>query len=128
MLVAFTRGLRFRIALAMAAFAAFAFVAPPLAVAFAPAEHGVYCLTHNDHAMGQEHEDGIAGQSKHSHDGSAHKSQCCGLFCVTALAPEMRQGWNPVVLSPEPFSGIEPSFHSRFTELHYRPPITRLPS
>lgn len=134
MLVALTKGLRFRIAIAMTALAVFAFVAPPIAVAFAPAEHALYCLAHDDHAMGRVVNDhathsqkpGALDQAKHSPDGGKQASQCCGLFCVTALALEIRQESNPPILSPELFLRIEPSFHSRSPELPYRPPISPL--
>jgi hypothetical protein len=135
MLVALTKGFRFRIAIAMAAAAVFAFVAPPIAVAFDPTEHAIYCLTHTDHAIGpayvdhtadHKHASGGHDHAKHSHQSDKHPSHCCGLFCVTALAPEIRQEWNAPILGPEPSSAIEPSFHSRSPELPYRPPISPL--
>ena len=136
MLVALTKGIRFRVAMAMAAFAVFAFVAPPIAVAIAPTEHAIYCLTHDDHAIGRvlhdhatgHHDPGDLDRVKHSKDGGKQASHCCGLFCVTALAPEIRQESNPPILNPEQSSGIEPSFHSRSPELPFRPPIARLSS
>jgi hypothetical protein len=135
MLATLRSGIRFRIAFAMAAFAVFAFVAPPIAVAFAPTEGAVYCLTHNDHAIGHEqvdhaadheHHPGDLDQVKHSHQGDKHPSHCCGLFCVAALAPEVRQLANPPLEGPQLSAFVVPGFHRRLPELHFRPPISPL--
>lgn len=133
MLAGLRRGVRFRIATAMAAIAVSAFVAPPVAVAFAPAKEAMYCLTHNDHAIGHEHQDhaadhhpGESDREKHSDDSGDHKSHCCGVFCVTALTPELRQLVQPLSFGTPLFSAIEPYFHSRTPQLLYRPPILRL--
>jgi hypothetical protein len=48
MLIAPSTGLRLRLALVLAAFAAFCFVAPPAVLAFGHGEHAVQCLTHAD--------------------------------------------------------------------------------
>ena len=131
MLATLRRGVRFRVAFAMAAFAVCALVAPPVAVAFAPAERAVYCLTHSDHAMGPkyvdrtaDHEHQSADQSKHSHQGDKHPSQCCGLFCVTAIAPEIRQLASPPLEGSPLSSLLVASFHRRSPELPFRPPIS----
>jgi len=135
MLATLRRGVRFRIAFAMATFAVFALVAPPMAVAFAPAERAAHCLTHNDHAIGQqradhaadhEHHPGDLDQAKHSHQGDKHPSQCCGLFCVTAIAPEIRQLTNPPLEGSQLSSLVVPSFHRGAPELLFRPPISPL--
>jgi hypothetical protein len=135
MLVTLRKGVRFRIAFAMATFAVFALVAPPMAVAFAPAERAAHCLTHNDaaigdervdHAADHEHHPGDLDQAKHSHQGDKHPSQCCGLFCVTALAPEIRQLANPRLEGSQLSSLVVPSFHRRLPELPFRPPISLL--
>ena len=135
MLAALRRGVRFRIAFAMATFAVFALVAPPMAVAFAPAERAAHCLTHNDHAIGDErvdhaadheHHPGDLDQAKHSHQGDKPPSQCCGLFCVTAIAPEIRQLANPPLEGSQLSSLVVRSFHRRLPELPFRPPISLL--
>jgi hypothetical protein len=92
MLVALTRGTLFNVAIWIAALAVFAFAAPPIAVAFAPTEYVVHCLTHDDHGMGMadqdqavdHHHPGDLDHEKHG-SGGDHKANCCGLFCVTAL-------------------------------------------
>jgi hypothetical protein len=134
MLTAFRRGIRFRIAIATAALAVFAFVAPPIAVAFAPNPGTIYCLTHDDHLMGLPHHDhavvdhgaGNLDQTKSSHEEGEHKHHCCGLFCVTALTPEVRGVPAPPLMQPERLSVVDLGIHSRVPEPHFRPPIPRL--
>lgn len=131
MLTAWRRGVQFRIAIAVAALAVSAFVAPPIAVAFAPAPSTVYCLTHDDHVMVVAHEDharihdhsGHLDQAKHSHKEGESKKHCCGLFCVTALTPEIRGIPRPLLMEPEQTPLGYSSFHSRAPELPFRPPI-----
>lgn|SRR5581483_11075652 len=134
MLAGFRRGNRFRIAIAMATLAVFAFVAPPAAVAFAPTPGTTYCLTHSDHGMGLAHHDqsiadhhsGASVNSKFSHEEGDRKYNCCGLFCVVALAPEIRGMPAPLLIQLEQSSVTVPGFHSRMPEPHFRPPISRL--
>jgi hypothetical protein len=134
MLAALRRGVRFRIAIAMAALAVFAFVAPPIAVAFGPTPGTIYCLTHYDQGMGHSHHDhavadhraGDLDQTKSSHEEGEHKSHCCGLFCVTALTPEVRGMPAPLLLQPERSSVVAFGFRGRTPEQPFRPPIPRL--
>lgn len=71
----FKRGVLFRIAIAMASLAVFAFVVPPVALAFVPAKEAFHCLTQDDHGIGRQHHDessdhhssGYAEHAKHSH-------------------------------------------------------------
>jgi hypothetical protein len=117
----------------MATLAVFAFVAPPITLAFAT-PGTVYCLTHDDHGMGLSHQDhavvphnsGALDHTKHSHQEGEHKYHCCGLFCVIALAPEAREFLAPLLLRPEHSSISDPGFHSRAPELPFRPPILSL--
>lgn len=131
-------GFGFRIAFAMAAFAAFALVAPPMAVAFAPAERASHCLTHTNHpvagehapppsaAAKHEHGPGKPRQAKHSPANGEHPSQCCGLFCTTAIA---------LVINELPIRQLDDAsrafpviagFYKRLPELPFRPPISPL--
>jgi hypothetical protein len=134
MLTAFRRGVRFRIAIAMAAFAVLALVAPPIAVAFVPTPGTVYCLTHDDQGMGLAHNDhavvhhhsGELDHTKYSHEEGEHKYHCCGLFCVTALIPEVRGVPAPPLMRPERSSVFDLGINSRVPEPHFRPPIPRL--
>jgi hypothetical protein len=134
MLTALMSGSLFRVAIWVAAAAVFAFVAPPIAVAFAPTGNAVYCLTHAENAIGHDDHDqaadqqhpGDLGHVKHSHGGGDHKSHCCGLFCVTALAPSLghvfEHTWPPTPV----FFGLQTSFSGRTPDRIDRPPISRL--
>ena len=127
-----TRGFAARMGAFLAALALAAFVAPPVAVAFAPTPAAIYCLTHVDHEADDNYGTVPAGVShsvhhvKHSGDKPAHKSNCCGMFSVSALAPEAA----PAILRPWSDSAVsmfvEPDFQTRVPELPVRPPISRL--
>lgn len=131
-------GFGFRIAFAMASFAAFALIAPPMAVAFAPAERAAHCLTHSNHPVASEHAApasaavkhergaGDLGQVKHSHEGDEHPSQCCGLFCVTAIALAIDQLQNPQLDNAPLAFPVVDDLYGRLAELPFRPPISPL--
>jgi len=127
MLTALTTGLRFKLAIAVAAFAALCFVAPPAVLAFGHGENTVKCLSHADavdHGMAE------AGGAKHPGNHSApagdHQMTCCGLFCLSALAVSggevILAQWAGVDLAPLP----EPSFLGRAPDRPDRPPISPL--
>ncbi|HSA66676.1 MAG TPA: hypothetical protein VLE24_03310 [Methyloceanibacter sp.] len=85
MLRALRTGLGFRVAMAMAVFAALCLVAPPAVMAFGHGEKTVHCLAHADavdhgmhDGMAQKH-DGDHGTPPVTHSG------CCGLYCLSAL-------------------------------------------
>jgi hypothetical protein len=100
MLSALTRGFRFKVAIALAAFAALCFVLPPAVLAFGHGAHAVECLAHADmvnHGMSKA--DGIAHHGDHSLPSVAHQpgSGCCGLFCMSALPADLDQGLGGVM-------------------------------
>jgi hypothetical protein len=133
MLTALRTGICFRLAIALAAFAAVCFVAPPAVVAFGHGEHAVHCLTRADavnHAMGLNHNMGLkAGASSHDHGAApgmpaAHHSGCCGLFCLSALTPPdaalPQLAWLGLAFAPS----AETGFHSRSADNPDPPPIS----
>jgi hypothetical protein len=127
MLQTFRSGLGFRVAILLAAFAALCFVAPPAVLAFGHGSNTVQCLAHGDAV---DH-DGHMGAADKDHSGHAklpghHDQTCCGLFCLSALAPTS----GPVVeglRAPEELSPpVEASFFGQTPDLPHRPPITPL--
>ena len=134
MLTALMRGSLFRVAIWVAAAAVFAFVAPPIAVAFAPTGSTVYCLTHVDYAIGHDDQDQAADHQhpgdldhvKHSHGDGDRKSHCCGLFCVTALAPKLGHVFEHTWSRTPVFFGPQTSFSGRTPHRIDRPPIPPL--
>ena len=127
MLVTLRTGLRFRLAMALAAFAALCFVAPPAVVAFGHGSNTMNCLGHADtidHGAAKRAEgDDHAG---HSTPAGSHQMTCCGLFCLSALPAEM----GGVVGSIDTGLGLapapEPHLLSQLPELPDRPPISLL--
>jgi hypothetical protein len=135
MLTALTKGVRFRVAVLLAALAVFAFVAPPIAVAFAPTEYAVHCLTHDDHGMVtadhdqavDRHHPGDIDHEKHG-SGGDHKANCCGLFCVTALLPGFGHVFEHAWAGTPVSYGLQTSFSDQAPDRLDRPPISRLSS
>jgi hypothetical protein len=127
MLQMFRSGLGFRVAILLAAFAALCFVAPPAVMAFGHGSDIVQCLAHGD-AMNH---DGLMGARDKDHSGHTklpgnHGSACCGMFCLSALAPTS----GPVVeglLTPQELAPpVEASFFGQTPDLPHRPPIAAL--
>ena len=88
--------MRHRAASALVVLYALCVLAPAAAFAFGDATKAAHCLTDENHGLGASHAHGKA----HVHqDGAAHKhsdegdeqqgapGKCCGLFCLSALAP-----------------------------------------
>lgn len=128
MLTALTSGFRFRGALALAAFAALCFVAPPAVLAFGHGEHTIECLAHADtvnHGMSNA---GMTHQGDHSLPPGAHQpgSGCCGLFCMSALPAELDQGLQNVTAGQALALPAPPNPLSREPEQPDRPPISLL--
>ena len=126
MLTALRTGLRFRLAVAFAAFAALCFVAPPAVLAFGHGKNTVNCLAHADavdHGMAK------AGGAKHHGDHSSpagdHQMTCCGLFCLSALAADSGV-LDPVAARSAAFPARETSVFNRVSERLDRPPISLL--
>ncbi len=115
MLTALGTGLRFRFAITLAAFAAVCFVLPPAALAFGHGANTVKCLSHADavnHGMGQGH--GVMDQVAQDQGGQAppasdHPSNCCGLFCLSALAADGGEAADRAIAAPSHFPAREPS-------------------
>jgi hypothetical protein len=125
MLTALTSGLRFRVAITLAAFAALCFVAPPAVLAFGHGSNTVNCLAHADRV---DHGRIAARDTGHHGDHSApvddHQMTCCGLFCLSALAPVGGEAIAPPAVYSAPFPAREASLLSRVTERLDRPPIS----
>jgi hypothetical protein len=124
MLIALRIGLRFRLAVALAAFAALCFVAPPAVLAFGHGGNTINCLAHADmveHGRTAAHDAGHHGD--HSSPAHDHQMTCCGLFCLSALAADSGV-IDPVAAGSAPFLARETSLFSRVSERLDRPPIS----
>jgi hypothetical protein len=90
----------------------------------------VHCLTNadvRDHGMGLRGHD--AGEPQHGDHGRGPADKapgCCGLYCLSALAPTNAPG----DAAPAFRQGVPPvratQIHSRVPELRLRPPISIL--
>jgi hypothetical protein len=101
MLSRLTKGYRIKTALALAGFYALCVLAPSVALAFVDGPTATHCLT-DQHGIASPHDHGSVhvhadGTTHHHHDsGAAHEhsdgdgkspaDNCCGLFCMNALA------------------------------------------
>ena len=126
MLIALRSGLRFRLAVVLAAFAALCFVAPPAVLAFGHGGNTIDCLAHADMV---DHGRTATNDTKHHGDHSSpagdHQMTCCGLFCLSALAADSGV-IDPVAAPSAPFPARETSVFSRVSERLDRPPISLL--
>jgi hypothetical protein len=137
MLIGLATGLRFRLGLAIAAFAAFCFVAPPAVLAFGHGGNTLDCLAHADKV---NHGKAAASQAAHHHGDHApatelpgedghpgpvvdHQMSCCGLFCLSALAADLGL-MQPARAAAAPDPAREPNLLSRVPERLDRPPIS----
>ena len=90
MLIALRTGLSFRLAAALAAFAALCFVAPPAVVAFGHGSNTMSCVAHADMVdHGAAKMAGVDNHADHSAPAGSHQMTCCGLFCLSALPTEI---------------------------------------
>lgn len=127
MLTALTTGLRFRVAITLAAFAALCFVAPPAVLAFGHGPNTVQCLAHADavdHGMNGAH--AAQHHGDHSSPAGNHQMTCCGLFCLSALAADNGDVVDHADAGSAPFPALETSLFSRVPERLDRPPISLL--
>ena len=130
MLETLRSGPGFRIAMTFAFFAALCLVAPPAVMAFGHGENTAHCLSNagvKDHGMG--HEGYGAGQKDsvdHAPSPADKAPGCCGLYCLSALAPANAQAAAALALR----QGVPPlratQLHSRIPDLRLRPPISAL--
>jgi hypothetical protein len=108
--------MRRRAATALVVLYALCVLAPPAAFALGDGTKVAHCLTNESHGLGASHADGKA----HMHqDGTAHKhadegderqgasGQCCGLFCLSALAPSI-----DLSLAPHVIPALAPSLNA----------------
>jgi hypothetical protein len=127
MLTALTTGLRFRLAIAFAIFAALCFVAPPAAQALGHGKNTIDCLARAgmvDHGRTATHHSTDHGD--HSAPAGDHKMSCCALVCLSALAVELGGVSVPIALRSAPVAAQEPRLVPRVPERPDRPPISLL--
>lgn len=111
--------------------AALCLIAPPAVMAFGHGEQTAHCLSHADQAdhgghmaparMGSGMDHGQHGKVPAKHD-----SGCCGLFCVSAIAPQASAlAVASFALAAPPARAVT-SFAGRVPDQPNRPPIPSL--
>lgn len=102
-----TRKRRWRVASLLVALYALCLVTPTAVMAAGKGAIPAHCLTDDHHAAGaiHAHQDG----SSHHHSGSKeddgdHDGKCCGLFSVSAIAPELG-----IIVTPRGPAAQQPS-------------------
>jgi hypothetical protein len=127
MLTALTTGLRFRLAIALAAFAALCFVVPPAALAFGHGEHTAHCLAHADMVEhGVAKEAGFKTHTDHSTPAGTHQMTCCGLFCLSAIPADGGEVIDGIGAGSALLPALETHLLSQAPERPDRPPISLL--
>ena len=113
--------------MALAAFAAFCFIAPPAVMAFGHGKDAVHCLTQAD-AVNH----GMAGAGNAEHRGDhapapgSHQSSCCGLFCLSALTVSGGALLEASCIGLSPSPSPEQGFLGQTPECPDPPPISPL--
>lgn len=123
MLIALRTGLRFRLAILLAAFASLCFVAPPAVLAFGHGSATADCMAHADMLHHGNAAPGIKHHGDHSVPSGAHQHSCCGLFCMSALA-EDNGAIEPIAIASAAFPSLNLTLFSRGPERLNRPPIS----
>jgi hypothetical protein len=120
-------GFGFRVAMTLTVLAGLCLVAPPAVMAFGHSGHTAYCVSHADEIDHGGHM--ASGGMNHADQGKVpvkHDSGCCGLFCVSAIAPQspaiIELGLAPLAL----VAPVEQFSFSRAPEQPDRPPISSL--
>jgi hypothetical protein len=133
MLILLSTGLRFRLAIAFAAFAAFCFVAPPALLAFGHGENTAQCLSMADSVNhGKAKAAGVTHHADHSTPASDDSTPapdqqmtCCGLFCLSAVTTD-----GGAVVDDRPPAAHDPAGEpnplTRVSDRLDRPPISLL--
>ncbi len=147
MLIGLTKRFRFKAALALIALYALCILVPHAALALG-SNAAAHCLkegpvaahvhaaeaTPHSHAGGGEHHHHDAGAAlghadsgvphKHSgQDGKGHAGNCCGLFCVSALALEAATALHAPPVTPSTPPGLHEFLAGRGPDRLIRPPI-----
>lgn len=96
-----TRKWRWRAASLLVAAYALCVVAPAAAMVISSSNIAAHCLTDEHHGVAAVHSHVHADGMAHSHPGNDHPAnkaddngqpgQCCGLFCLSAIAPDLQK-------------------------------------
>lgn len=127
MLKALRAGLGFRVAMAIAVFAALCLMAPPAVMAFGHGKTTAHCLTNADIADHGMHK--AATSKQHGNHGKLPAPSapgCCGLYCLNALPLASSPMVEGLALAPALSPPLETILSGRIAARLDRPPIPPL--
>jgi len=127
MLKALRAGLGFRVATAIAVFAALCLIAPPAVMAFGHGKTTAHCLTNAD----------VAGHGMHKTATPKHQNDhdklpetgapgCCGLYCLSALTLASSPMVEDLAVAPALSPPLETILSGGLAARLDRPPISSL--
>ena len=127
MLKALRAGLGFRVAMAIAVFAALCLVAPPAVMAFGHGSNTVHCLTNADVADHGMH-GGCHPEASGDHGKLPGTSApgCCGLYCLSALPLASSPLVEDLAVAPALSPPLETILSGGLAARLDRPPISPL--
>ena len=133
-----TKGLRTRAAMTLIATYVLCLMAPHAALALSNGAMAIHCLDvldempagHDHAAMNHSHADGMihahhddGSDSQHkSGSGKAHSSNCCGVFCMSAVANDSAINFGSHVVHSTEFAAPVANLIGDDPDLPYRPP------
>lgn len=139
MLGRLAKGLRIKGGLALAVLYALCVLTPSTALAFADAERAAHCLTYigdvaathtpsgqpHSHATGTSYSHAIDGAARETSkdDGKTVAEQCCGVFCITAVAIVPEVTFTRPVLVTALVPALAGALAGRFPDRLIKPPI-----
>ncbi len=133
MLKGLRSGLGFRVAMTLTVLAALCLVVPPAVMAFGHGEKTAHCLSQADRMdHGATMPSGVKMASEGVHHGdhgkapAKHESGCCGLFCVSAIAPQASAGVELALTTITLTPPVEKLKFGGVPEQPDRPPISSL--
>jgi hypothetical protein len=127
MLIFLTTGLRFRLAILLTALAALCFVMPPAALAFGHGEQTAHCLSHADMVDHGAIKGATANHhANHPAPADSHQTNCCGLFCLSALPAEIGEIVEGIAIGSALSPAPEPHLVSQSPKRPDKPPISSL--
>jgi len=129
MLSLLTSKWRWRAASVLVAVYALCLLAPAAVMAISGGAAAAHCLTDDHHALAKIHVH--HDRSSHSHsnpnaDDHGQSGQCCGLFCLSAIAPAFEQVVAASFAAPDIAVVVTDSLFGRASDRIDRPPRSPL--
>lgn len=128
MLGRLTRKWRWRAAILLAVLYALCLTGSTAALAFNTATEPAHGLADDNHGLGtiHIHQDGLPHHQNNGDDNHGHADKCCGLFCLSAIAPAIDFIAGPQPLVAAVAARLAVGMTGRGSDRIDRPPRSRL--